>query len=135
MPKVTVQIKDEKGKILSSEEVSVPKPDTLVWWIQTSLSDAVATMPKIAEYGHGGNYGEGSADLRVVGESVAELIGKQDISSALKQELGCWFYLQGKVARCIANYQQGQPAKEDTLLDTTVYSMMMRRLQETGQWP
>lgn len=102
------------------------------WWLDTAADDFVASVPKTAEYG---GTQQGSADLRLMGDNLAELMGWKDISDAIKQELAVWFYVQGKAARLVSNYQQQQPGKADTWLDITVYSMMARRLQETGLWP
>lgn len=132
-----ISIFDTEGEEeLADFEVTTGLPELLTWWVGVSVSDFNATVPKIEEYGQAKPQDEeGSADLRLIGENIAELIGLRDADSALKQELGAWFYLQGKTARCVANYKQGKPAKPDTLLDTSVYAMIMRRLQETGQWP
>lgn len=102
------------------------------WWIDTAVSDFQAAAPKVQEYG---GEGGGSADLRLMGDNLAELLGWRDVSDAVKQELAVWFYVQGKTARLVSNYQQQQPGKPDTWHDTTVYSMMARRLQATGNWP
>lgn len=120
-------------------EFSVPLPDhevkrdLLEWWLRTAHSDFEATVPKMDEYG--GKPAEGSADLILIGENLSVLLGMHDASSAMKQELGCWFYAQGKLARMVSNYQVHQPAKLDTLMDASVYVMMMRRLQTVGRWP
>ena len=136
--KYSVCIIDEDGNTVYDRSLESDAPNLLEWWVNLTVGDFELTTPKIHEYGRGEHQlkqSEGSADLRLIGENIAELIGIQDAPSALKQELGAWFYLQGKVARCVANYKQGLPAKADTLLDSRVYSVMMTRLQETGNWP
>ena len=127
-------INNASGDTEWEDEVLTTNLDTLWWWMQTSVDDFISTVPKIQEYGTGG-VSHGSADLKLIGEGQALFGGLEDSPSAFKQELACWSYLHGKVSRCIANYRQGIPAKPDTLLDTVVYAMMMRRLQETGSWP
>lgn len=124
---------DDSGAPLEEFALDLPDAamDLLPWWLQTAAADLQKTMPKVDEYGGQ----SGSADLELVGDNIAKLMGWVDVPSAVLQEVGCWFYLQGKVARMVSNYQQQQPAKPDTLHDTTVYSMMMRRLQEEGRWP
>lgn len=102
------------------------------WWLDTAAQDFTAISSKIAEYG---GIGTGSADLRVIGENIAELLEWRDVPDALLQELGCFFYLQGKIARLISDYKHKRPGKEDTLLDISVYTFMIRRLQATGSWP
>jgi hypothetical protein len=106
--------------------------DIEAWWLHVSMKDLDAARPKIDEYG---GAGEGSSDLRVMGDALAELCGTHDAPDAVKQELACWFYALGKVSRLISDYKQGKPGKADTWHDLTVYSMMARRLQETGRWP
>lgn len=108
------------------------RDNTEVWWRETAQHDYEAALPKIAEYG---GAGEGSSDLRVMGDALAELCGMHDAPDAVKQELACWFYALGKVSRLISDYRQGKSGKPDTWHDLTVYSMMARRLQETGRWP
>jgi hypothetical protein len=71
----------------------------------------------------------------VIGENIAELLEWRNVPDALLQELGCFFYLQGKIARLISDYKQKRPGKADTLHDISVYAMMMRRLQQTKNWP
>jgi hypothetical protein len=107
-------------------------PELQDWWVLTAARDLQQAMPKVEEYG---GAGAGSADLRVMGDALAELCGLHDTEDAVKQELACWFYALGKVSRLISDYKQGKPGKADSWHDLTVYSMMARRLQETGRWP
>lgn len=138
---VTVEVERPPGVALSAdshrEEVAVTIPDglfdTFAWWIATAAEDAKATFPKSAEYG--GTVRTGSVDLMLIGEILALLLDMRDATSAVKQELGVWFYLQGKIGRLVSDYQQHRPGKADTWFDSTVYTMMARRLQETGEWP
>lgn len=102
------------------------------WWQRTAQSDFEQSLPKITEYG---GVQEGSADLQIMGFALAELVGMHDAPDAVKQEMACWFYVLGKVARLVSDYKQGKPGKADTWFDITVYSMMARRLQAEGRWP
>lgn len=106
--------------------------DLFHWWLDTALMDLAKTAPKTAEYG---GRGEGSSDLRVMGDALAELCDMRDAPEAVKEELACWFYSLGKVSRLISDYKQGQAGKPDTWFDLSVYSMMARRLQQVGRWP
>lgn len=106
--------------------------DLAVWWLSTVCQDFEATVPKMLEYG---GHQEGSADLQLIGENLATLLGMHDAPDAVKQELGCWFYMQGKVARLVSDYQQHRPGKKDTWFDACIYAMMSRRIQEVGRWP
>lgn len=107
------------------------------WWMHTAFDDFVATVPKMLEYGGDHETRPGSADLRVVGEGLMELLGwpVNETTEAVSQELGCWFYDLGKGGRLISDYQQRRHGKADTWFDKTIYAMMARRIQESGQWP
>lgn len=102
------------------------------WWASTGFQDHNKTVPKAEEYG---GVNDGSADLRTMGYALAELCGLHDAPEAVKLELACWFYALGKISRLISDYKAGKPGKADTWFDLTVYSMMARRIQETGRWP
>ncbi len=102
------------------------------WWMDCSYEDLARTAPKAAEYG--GTAGP-ATDLLLIGRNLAELCGLHEADDALLMELGVWFYMQGKVARLVADYQQKRPGKADTWFDAEIYAKMARRIQETGQWP
>jgi hypothetical protein len=106
--------------------------DLEAWWLHVSMGDYEAALPKVSQYGGAGG---GSADLRLIGDNLAELMRWRDADDAVRQELGVWFYVQGKAARLVSDYQQQRPGKADTWHDLSVYTMMARRLQDTGQWP
>ena len=109
--------------------------ELLEWWLSTAYADFKSTVPKILEYGGDSKVRPGSADLHLIGDNLATLLSWDDADEATKQELGCWLYLQGKIARLVSNYQQQQPGKPDTWFDGTIYTMMARRLQAVGRWP
>lgn len=129
---LVVSVTDSKGEVVYRKEVDSLPAELVEWWISTATDDLLSAVPKAHEYG--GSQG-GSADLRLIGANLAELTQREGVPSAILQEMGVWFYVQGKVARLISNYQHGEPGKADTWLDTSIYSMMARRLQATGQWP
>jgi hypothetical protein len=107
--------------------------ELLWWWIKTAVEDFTATVPKMLEYG---GYAEGPAtDLLLIGRNLAELMDMHDAPDSVLMELGCWFYMQGKVARLVSDYKQKRPGKPDTWFDATVYALMARRIQDTGIWP
>lgn len=106
--------------------------DLVSWWFQTATQDLVAALPKVEEYG--GSH-QGSADLEVMGDALAVFAGMKGGTSAVFQEMACWFYVLGKVSRLISDYRAGRSGKADTWHDISVYSMMARRLQECGRWP
>lgn len=105
---------------------------TMEWWAQTAIEDFQTAAPKVGEYG---GTDEGSADLRIMGFALSELRMPPGSSPAVQQEVACWFYSLGKIARLISDYNQGRPGKTDSWHDISVYSMMARRLQESGNWP
>ena len=107
-------------------------PELFRWWMDTAWDDLAKTAPKTTEYG---GKGDGSSDLRVMGDALAELCGMRAAPDAVKQELACWFYALGKVSRLISDYKSGQPGKPDTWFDLEVYAKMARRLQQQGRWP
>lgn len=108
--------------------------ELMKWWLETAYNDCLASMPKIDEYG-AEQKSEGSADLRIIGKNLAELNGWQNPDDAVCQEMGAWFYLQGKIARLINDYKHHRHGKSDSLHDASVYVTMMRRIQTTKNWP
>lgn len=114
----------------------VPETELEHWWLRTAANDLQSAAPKIEEYGGADG---GSADLEVMGDALAVFSGfgpaVEQADAARNQEMACWFYALGKIARLISDYRAGRPGKPDTWHDTTVYSMMARRLQEVGRWP
>lgn len=105
----------------------------LEWWMHTAFSDFMATVPKMLEYG--GTSDGPATDLLLIGRNLAELCDLHDAPDAVLMELGCWFYMQGKVARLVSDYKQRREGKPDTWFDATIYTMMARRIQEASQWP
>lgn len=122
-----------EGRINAAMTQLEPRSQELLeWWMHTAFEDFMATVPKMIEYG---GTTEGSADLQLIGENLATLLDQHDSTDAVKQEMGCWFYLQGKIARLVTDYKQKRAGKSDTWFDASIYTMMARRIQERGQWP
>ena len=112
----------------------VPSPgsDLEQWWQSVTRNDLEATLPKVAEYG--------SADLEVMGAAMIRLHPNHDAmdEGERKQvglEMAIAFYLLGKVSRLYGAYQSGGQPSDDTWLDASVYSMMGRRVRNSGGWP
>lgn len=103
------------------------------WWIGVAVSDFIKTIPKAIEYG--GHSTGPATDLLLIGRNLAELLDMHDAPDAVLMELGCWFYMQGKIARLVSDYKQKRSGKPDTWFDAHIYAMMARRIQDTGQWP
>lgn len=96
------------------------------WWEDVAAADAEAAAAKMGEYG--------SHDLVMIGDALTSMIGRAEASDAQKAELGCAFYLLGKLARAMEAYRHGKQPSDDTWHDVTVYSMMIRRIRATGGW-
>lgn len=104
------------------------------WWRTIAEGDLQKVMPKVQEYT--------SADLQVMGAVMEQwgLTRTPDVEAVVASDYGgmeaaCAWYILGKVARCVAAYREGRLPSEDTLEDITIYSLMMRRIRETGRWP
>jgi hypothetical protein len=122
------------------ETVELPDVHELfTWWLETSIDDYMAGAPKVDEYG--------AHDLEIMGAVLGVLAWGEhlrDVFSLAQEghrqdrvstELACWFYVLGKVSRLVSDYIAKRPGKDDTWHDITFYSMMARRIKETGRWP
>lgn len=126
--------------LTDSEESIEPAAETLTaWWVALAEDDAEKTIPKTIEYGSRGE------DLEEIGRHMAAMAnlyppftdqdtGLEVEDSVFYQALGCHFYIVGKHARSAEAFRHGQVPKNDTLFDTTVYSIMSRRIKEAGRW-
>lgn len=101
------------------------------WAIDTLMHDLDRTLPKIEEYGNDTAHD----DLALFGDLVDMLTGGKITDPVLRKEAGCALYIGGKVARMLAAYAAGRAPSEDTWFDAFIYSMMGRKLRETGTWP
>lgn len=102
------------------------------WWADESTADMLAAVPKAIEYG--------STDLEAMGVQLVALhpnveAMNADERSRVGLEMAIAFYLLGKATRIFGAYQRGGVPSDDTWHDLTVYSMMARRVRETGGWP
>lgn len=98
--------------------------DLASWWDRTSAEDRDACLAKTAEYGAG--------DLAIIGGLLADF----GVTAAIgrEAEMGCWFYLIGKVARANSAYERGEAPSDDTINDIETYSRMIRRIRQNGEW-
>lgn len=96
------------------------------WWEQIAANDLNMVIPKAIEYG--------SRDLVEMGRTLARVAGRE-VDDDEATELGIWFYALGKMARWTAAVERGERVSYDTLVDLGVYSIMARRVQESGSWP
>lgn len=97
-----------------------------VWWTQTANAEGRAVAEKAVEYG--------AYDLELIGQLLREM-GVNTGNQVTDAELGCWFYLFGKVARATSAIRDGRRPSDDTVGDAGVYLKMIARIRETGGWP
>ncbi len=96
------------------------------WWVKTVSDDFQGAVPKAEEYG--------AHDLEMIGW-VLGFLPAERLDDTVAAEMGCWFYVLGKVMRLFADYKANRPGKADTWHDIVVYAMMARRIQYAGGWP
>lgn len=118
-------------KLLSEDELE--EMDALHdWWAASSQADAESCLAKLYEYG--------SSDFDIMAQSMiavggAAWTGAADQDKArIGREMAVLFYLQGKVARAFGALQKGRIPSNDTYDDITRYSMILRRVRQTGKW-
>lgn len=96
------------------------------WWIAQAMKEADATVAKMEEYG--------SRDLVEIGRKMCELQHRvEPVTDVEAMEIGCMFYLLGKVARVTSAIERGEVASDDTWFDISVYSKMVLSARE-GAW-
>lgn len=95
------------------------------WWTTDAENTAEQTADKCEEYG--------SHDLYGIGHNVAKMAGVE-VDNTLAFELGCLFYLLGKVERAMSAAIRQEAASDDTYLDLAVYATMVRA-HRAGVWP
>jgi hypothetical protein len=100
--------------------------DLAGWWAGVSADDVGPASIKAKEYG--------SQDLIIIGRTLRVMIGVSE-ELVSDEEIGIIFYTLGKVARAVSAVASGHAPSDDTWHDITVYSMMVRRIREVGQWP
>lgn len=113
----------------TNEEAEQTDPGQLPlveWWIDNATKALHRTVPKVDEYG--------AYDLVVVGDVLCHLIGWHDAPDRAKAEIGCWFYLLGKVARATEALRAHRLPGDDTPFDVKVYATMIERIRDRGEW-
>lgn len=108
------------------DQTDIDEQELRTWWMGQALREIEATVPKAVEYG--------STDLVDIGSQMGRFI-KRDLTDAEAAELGCWFYLVGKMARATAALERGDWPSDDTILDAGVYLKMIQRIRQSGGWP
>lgn len=95
------------------------------WWLEHANVEAQQTVAKMQEYG--------SKDLIAVGHQVAALADRPGLSDDAAFEIGCLFYLIGKMERAVSAVQRGDLASSDTWFDIAVYAKMVLA-RRSGAW-
>jgi len=101
--------------------------DLKEWWGQKAAEDAILIVQKYQEYGNHA--------LVTTGREIATLMGRENVTKAEAQELGIYFFMQGKLSRWKNAILNGERVSEDTVQDLTCYAMMARRVHEKDGWP
>lgn len=95
------------------------------WWRRTDRADLDAFLPKLEEYG--------ARDLVAHGQAIQAMRGGPPNSpDRVLGEIGCMFYLHGKLARAMEAYIHGNLPSEDTLKDIETYARMARAFRTRG---
>lgn len=102
-----------------------PKHALERWWYDHAELEATQTIAKMVEYGSG--------DLTAIGHKMAQMTKRPPLSDDEAFELGCLFYLIGKVERAISAVERGDRASDDTWFDIAVYAKMVQA-KRRGAW-
>jgi hypothetical protein len=98
--------------------------DLANWWRAETDKEIESVVPKAIEYG--------SADLKVIGFALSQMIGEpKDVTN---DELGIAFYVLGKVARLVGAYADGRQPSDDTWHDIAIYTKMAQFAREHNGW-
>jgi hypothetical protein len=95
------------------------------WWTQQSRAELVKIGPQIHNYG--------AFDLEIMGRVLGDMV--DGVSQLDRAEIGCGFYLLGKVSRMMSAYREGREPSRDTIMDIIVYARMILRIRDSGGWP
>lgn len=105
----------------------VKRAEELSTWMAEFFGNAITRIvPKAIKYG--------SADLELMGKAMLQQAPQMD-GTVAGEELACWFYALGKVARLQGGYVQGGEAPDiDSWWDMLVYALMVHHIREFGEW-
>lgn len=97
------------------------------WWTDQAFDEADRTIAKAEEYG--------SRDLVIIGQTLWRMAGRSSpLPDAKAMELGCLFYLIGKIQRAVEAVTTDRPISDDTWHDAAVYARMAQACR-AGVWP
>lgn len=103
------------------------------WWRVLAEQDIARTLPKAEEYS--------AYDLELIGRATVEMYPtspwelRSDADPAVYAEIGCWWYLLGKIGRAIGAIREGGMPSNDTVQDARIYATMIARIRDCGGWP
>lgn len=108
-----------------------PQPDgdskLRQWWTDQAFDEADRTIAKMEKYG--------SMDLVHIGRAFWEIAGRTEpLTDVEAMELGCLFYVYGKVQRAMSAVKSHQPILSDTWFDMHIYPKMAEAAR-AGVWP
>lgn len=105
------------------------KVELSVWWEQQVKTEMKSVLPKVGEYG--------AVDLKIMATAMRALWpgDKETVPERVLVEMALSFYLLGKCGRLFGAYEQGKLPSDDTLLDIAIYTKMIQRVREVGEWP
>lgn len=97
------------------------------WWTDQAFDEADRTIAKMEKYG--------SMDLVHIGRAFWEIAGREEpLSDVEAMELGCLFYVYGKVQRAMSAVKSHQSILDDTWFDMHIYPKMAEAAR-AGVWP
>lgn len=133
-PQLPPQAVDEHPTLAQSRAEKLAQ-----WWRDTAEAEIVQTVDKSVEYS--------SADLIEIGRQLHQAgvpippgmtnswVNGVPAEDTWFAELGCYFYLVGKLARWTGAVQEGRRVSDDTVLDIGIYTRMVQRIRQAGGWP
>lgn len=96
-------------------------------WLNAYIDREVGVMlQKAAEYG--------SVELIEAGRTLSSIMQIDDIPDSWAAENQIYQYVLGKLGRWTAAMRRGEQVSQDTVHDIFVYSLMVLKLRETGEW-
>lgn len=98
----------------------------LKWWNQHHETSTDDFIGKLEEYGAG--------DLYAIGRTMAKVANIEEPDDATAFELGCLFYVVGKIERLVSGHSNGQTPSADSWHDIAIYAKMVLA-QRDGVWP
>ena len=107
-----------------------PRDKLAEWWRTKAEEEIDMVADKAVVYG--------ANDLYEIGFAMYMRMGKEEGRDFTKQmaiQAGIYFYLLGKIARLGTAVEQCKLTIADTPLDIGIYSRMLQRTAEAGEWP